>query len=197
MIRIGAIGHRDLKQRCKAHHTNEISKLLVALKKKYSDIMIYSPLSDGADRLIVEEAIKVGIEYIAILPMPEKYYIQDFDIQSKKVFNKLKSNAKEIITLPLQSGGEKSAVSTDELQKDIQYELAGHYIIDECDAIIALWDQKHNGLKGGTSETLKYYLSKNSYDLYFLPVSRDCEIHNNMVKFRHIVKTIINYEEKV
>ncbi len=185
MIKIGAIGHRDLKQRCKAHYINEISKLLVALKKKYSDIVIYSPLSDGADRLIEEEAINIGIEFIAILPMPKKDYILDFDAQSKKDFNILISKAKEIITLPLLSSNTDSA---NEAQRNIQYEQAGHYIIDECDIVIALWDQKNNGLKGGTSEAIKYYMSKDTYNLYILPVSRECDIHNYMVEFRHMFK---------
>ncbi len=188
MIKIGAIGHRDLKQRCKAHYTDEVSKLLVALKKKYSDIVIYSPLSDGTDRLIVEEAIDIGIEFIAILPMPKKDYMLDFDIQSRDDFSILLSEAKTIITLPLLTNSANQIISTNNYQRARQYEQAGHFIMDECDIVIALWDQKSNSLKGGTSETIKYYMTKDTYDLYYLPVSRECDIHNNMLEFKHIVK---------
>ncbi len=187
MIRIGAIGHRDLKQGCKSHYMIEISRLLISLKKKYNNITIYSPLSEGADRLIVEEAIKVGIEFIALLPMDQKHYISDFDTKSKEKFKLLISKAKKIITLPLLSNNKpNSTIKDSDIQRDRQYESAGHYIADSCDIVIALWDEKNNKLRGGTSETINYYLKKETYDLYYLPVSRECDIHNTMIEFKQV-----------
>lgn len=188
MIKIGAIGHRNLKNECTLFYREQVSNLLLDLNKKYNDIIIYSPISEGADQLIIKEAVKLNIEYIAILPMPEEFYILDFNHKSKKEYKKLLYQAKKIISLPLKVHEEKTTIRNSDIHREIQYELAGHYIADECDILIALWDQKHNGLKGGTSETVRYLQKKEKYNFYYLPVSRVCDIHNSMVEFKHIKK---------
>jgi len=173
MIKIGITGHRDLNKEQLALYQRKVFLELKQLQNKYDKIIILSPLSDGADRLIVEQALKLDIEFIVALPMPLKEYEKDFTCSSKDEFYSLLSKAKKIITL--------EDVDKD---RDTLYEQAGHYISDNCDILFALWDGKHTGLKGGTSEIVEYYTSKRVYSLYHLIVSRDnAPTNNNMVKF--------------
>ncbi len=118
-------------------------------------------MADGADRLMVHEAMKLNIEFIAVLPMALSVYEKDFTCKSKDEFYHLLSKAKETINLENKNKN-----------KDTLYEKAGHFISDNCDILFALWDGEHTGLKGGTSDIVKYHL-KNKKELWHLKVDRN------------------------
>lgn len=162
MIRLGIIGHKDLDKRFIKKYKEQVFKKLIELKQKYKEVILLSALADGADRLAVNEAIKLDIKFIAVLPMDKALYKDDFDATSKIDFEILLKRANDIILLT-----HKKPFS-----KDLQYELAGHYISDQCDILFALWDGKYNGLQGGTSEIVKYHLNQNK-PLWHLKVLRN------------------------
>jgi len=172
MTIIGVTGHRDLKEECLEDYSQQISKLLFDLKQQYTDMIIYSPLSDGADRLVVKEGIKLNIPFAAILPMQKEKYIMDFDETSLKEFNQLLCKAYKTITIPLHKGSTNDLISSYSLQRDYQYEDCGRYVADRCDSLIALWDGKYIGLKGGTGEVVKYYLRMKNNILQHIKVDR-------------------------
>ena len=147
--------------------------------------MVYSPLADGADRLVVEEAIKLNIPYSAILPMPKENYMIDFDSNSKKEFEYLLENANDISILPLCKGSTIENISTYSKERDLQYEAVGYKIADISNNLIALWDKKDIGLVGGTGEIVKYFKSKQLGILSHLMVSRSKDKENFMVEFKH------------
>ena len=148
MIKIGITGHRNLDEKFIENYKQKVSIKLKKLKKEYSEIILYSALADGADRLIVYEAIKLDIKFVAILPMKKDVYENDFNTISKIEFDKLLNKAYSIVQI-----AQKNTFS-----KDIQYELSGHYISDNSKLLFALWDGKDTGLQGGTSEIVKYHL---------------------------------------
>lgn len=164
MLKIGITGHRELRKEKITQYKLEVLKQLKILKQQYSKVIIYSSLADGADRLVVHEAIKENIDFIAILPMKKSIYLEDFDCDSKHEFEELIQKAKQIIVMDIPID-----IS---FNKDIQYELASKYISDNSDILLALWDGTYNGLEGGTSETVKYHLSKNK-KLWHLKVDRN------------------------
>ena len=139
-----------------------VFKQLAKLKQKHSNIILYSALADGADRLVVYEAMKLDIKFIAVLPMDKKLYKDDFDTTSTIDFEILLKQANDIILLT-----HKKPFS-----KDVQYELAGQYISDNSDILFAMWDGNYNYLQGGTSNTIKYHLNKNKHLLH-LKVGRN------------------------
>lgn len=162
MIKIGITGHRNLKKDKLIDYQYYVCHQLEKFKSQYRNIIVYSSLADGADRLIVYEAIKLQIDFIVVMPMEKDKYLDDFSDDSKKEFNKLLEMAKEVISR-----------SSDKLgRREVQYELAGRYISDSCDILFALWDGVYNGLQGGTSETVKYHLKENKL-LCYLKVDRD------------------------
>lgn len=161
MIKIGAIGHIHLNNTFKKLYKRRVAKKLTELKKRHTDLVVFSSLANGADRLALHEAIKLNIDFTAVLPMDKKTYHADFNCNSKKEFDNLLKKAKDIIIMP----------HNHSFNRNIQYELAGYYISDNSDILLALWDGKYNNLKGGTSETVKYHLSQNK-ELWHLKVDR-------------------------
>lgn len=162
MLKIGITGHRNLDEKFIKDYKQEVFNKLTELKEKYSDILLFSALADGADRLVVYEAMKLNIKFIAVLPMCKKLYKDDFDATSKITFEILLKQADDIVLIKHKK----------KFSKDVQYELAGHYISDKCDILFALWDGKDTDLQGGTSEIVKYHQSKNNKIIYHIKVDR-------------------------
>ena len=188
MTVIGVTGHRDLKQEYLLYYEKQVHNLLVELKNKHTKVVIYSPLSDGTDRLVVKEGIKLGISFIVVLPMPKGKYEIDFDDDSLKEFKRLLNQAQKIISMPLLEDNTLDDISSYSKQRDLQYEACGQYIANQCDSLIALWDKKQIGLVGGTGEIVKYYLETKNYTLYHLLVFRsknqknivvECDLYNS------------------
>jgi len=172
MTILGVTGHRDLKEECIEYYSKQIHELLFKLKTNYPDIIIYSPLSDGADRLVVKEGIKLNIPFSVILPMQIEKYIMDFKENSLKEFEQLLCKADKIVTISLHKNNTEESISTYSLQRDYQYEDCGRYIANSCDRLIALWDGNYIGLKGGTGEVTKYYLETKNSILHHIKVDR-------------------------
>jgi hypothetical protein len=158
--------------------------MLAKLKEKGEEILLYSALADGADRLVVEASMELGIDYVAILPMPKEIYMTDYDKASRVIYNKLFDNAVSVIELPVIQNNAHSTIITHSKSRDLQYQAAGFFISDHCDILIALWDGKYTQLTGGTWDVIKYHLTKIHYTLYHLLVSRTNEPTKDMVEFK-------------
>jgi len=173
---IGITGHRHLQSTSLPHYREQLRLLLIKLQHKHQSVHILSALSDGADRLIIEEALKCNCTFSAILPMPSSIYEKDFTTPSVLQFYTLLRKAKSIITIP----------STQTCNPELQYEKCGHYISDHCSALVSLWDGKRIGLQGGTGEIIHYHLSKTHSILYDLRVSRQDDISDIKAQFKEI-----------
>jgi len=168
--KIGITGHRDLKKSSIKYYQNKVHTLLLALQEKQKYIIVYSPLADGSDRLIVKEAIKLNIPYIAVLPIPIESYVMDLN---------------EVITLTLCKGNTLENIAIYGKERDAQYEAVGYKIADISDRLIALWDGKQIDLKGGTGEIVEYFKEREKGILSHLLVARNGDSKSIMVKFKH------------
>lgn len=162
MITLGIIGHRDISAKKIHLYKQNVLKLLKKLRTKHKKLKIVTPLADGADRLVVTQGLRLGIDFDGILPMKKNEYKKDFTYFSKKEFDKLLKKSDSIMTL----------VHHTNISRNSKYEAVGKYISDRCDIVLALWDGKYNHLQGGTSETVKYHLLKNK-QLIHIKVARN------------------------
>ena len=181
---IGVTGHRDLQQKCISYYERKVYELLQKLQKEYKNLLLYTPLAEGADRLLTKEALKLHIPFEVVLPMPEEIYAIDFDTESKREFYYLMNKAKKVTVVPLCNGCTIESISVYGQDRDMQYEAVGKVISDISDTLIALWDGKNIGLKGGTGEIVNYYLKKDNHKMYHLNVSRSKDITNTMIDFK-------------
>ena len=184
MIKIGITGHRNLIERFIPSYKKKVRDMLVKLREKDEDILVYSALADGADRLVVEVALELGIGYVAVLPMPKNIYMTDYDAESQVIYNKLFDTANFVVELPMVENNSFFSIINYSKARDLQYEAAGFYMSDHCDILMALWDGEYTLLRGGTSEIVKYHLSKTKYRLYHLLVSRSNELTKDVVEFK-------------
>lgn len=103
---------------------------------------VMSALAEGADRLVVERVLaRPEGALIALLPLPQSDYMTDFDSpESRDGFLDFLAQADEVITLP------PSATHED------AYAAAGHYVLEHCDVLLAIWDGKGAQGRGGTAD---------------------------------------------
>jgi hypothetical protein len=157
-IIFGVTGHRDLVEDDKTKIEDAISKLLHKYIQKFpnTDKILLSALAEGADILVADIAIKLGISLHVILPYEEEEYLKTFtDTTEIERFKRLLSQASKVKII---NSNEKKDSTLN------NYQFAGYKIADESDILIALWDGNFNGKLGGTSDIVKYKLDTFCHD---------------------------------
>lgn len=180
-IRLGVTGHRPDK----LGDQEEISKqiyyelregivLLLGEKTKNAYYTLVSPLAEGADRLVANAVLNFDESSIleVALPLTLTDYLGTFDQSddSRRSFYELYDKAaKKTVLRDVDLDNDPTVVIEEEenrkdskkrLRKDA-YERVGHYVVDKCDVLIAIWDRKEANGKGGTEEIVRYARSKN------------------------------------
>jgi hypothetical protein len=151
---IGVTGHRKIENSKLC--ADRVRTILEEVAEKHKNpaapplFTILSPLAEGADRLVAEEILKWPRASLhAVLPLSVEDYLSDFQTESsKRIFNNLLKKAENI-----------TQIRTQPTRKDA-YLSTGHYIVDHCDFLIAIWDGKQGQSKGGTADIVQYARSK-------------------------------------
>lgn len=142
MITIGVTGHRFLVEVEKL--TTAVDSALAKIERVFGDpkMQVISSLAEGADRLITRQVLTREKAALTVpLPLPEDEYLTDFSSEtSKEEFHQLLAQAEEVLTLPLAPTREEA------------YASAGHYLLDHCQVLIAIWDGQDAQRVGGTGE---------------------------------------------
>jgi hypothetical protein len=84
---IGVTGHRDLKPEEIPEISAHVRNLLNDLQERYPNrkLRLLSPLAEGADRLVANIAVELGLEFSVVLPMPLGIYHTEFSGQESIV----------------------------------------------------------------------------------------------------------------
>lgn len=175
-IYIGVSGHRDIKKINHDIYKEKITVFLLELIKKNigKEIVILSSLSDGADRLIIQSAIDLKLEYQVILPMALSLYQNDFDKASLEELKFLIQNAKNIPTVvPLCDGCTEKNIAENGVSRNRQYLRVGQEIVERSDIMVFLWDQKVSHGLGGTADIVTYARKKDKNHIII-----ECEREN-------------------
>jgi hypothetical protein len=104
---VAVTGHRDLVAEEIPMLRERVATFLKSLRDEYPDrgVSVMSALAEGADQLVVEEALRLGVPVIVPLPMQRKLYIRDFQsLNAQERFEYLSSRAAETYELPLVAG---------------------------------------------------------------------------------------------
>jgi len=102
---------------------------------------VVSALAEGTDRIVAREVLaQPGGALEVALPLPTDEYVQDFETDaSVREFNGLLARGAIVTSLSLADS------------RSHAYERVGEYVVDRCDALIALWDGKPQRGQGGTA----------------------------------------------
>ncbi len=102
------------------------------------NLRLLSPLAEGADRLVAREVLsRPNSELVVPLPVSREEYLNS---ELRDEFLELIERAIEVIQLPPAASREAS------------YERAGHYVLNNCDLLLTLWDGESAAGGGGTGD---------------------------------------------
>lgn len=134
---------RDCLQRLRSDHPGRI-------------VSVMSSLAAGADCLVAEVALELGLSLTVVLPMPRAMYERDFDTDaSLHRFAALCAAATDIVELPVAAGQGDDADAAQ--WRSPQYAAVGVLLSEHCHVLIALWDGKDNNQLGGTAQVVRFH----------------------------------------
>ena len=145
-LRIGVTGHRLLADEEKLRAAVREAFGILECRFPGRPLAISSALAEGADRLVVEEALdQQHAPFVAVLPLPAEDYARDFStMSSKQQFRELLSQASDVIEVP------------NSTSRDDAYWRAGTYVVDRSDVLLALWDGQPAQGESGTADVVAY-----------------------------------------
>jgi len=140
-LKIGATGHRFLTDA--DHLAMAVNDALNRIEQRFghSPMMVLSSLAEGADRIIAAEVLRrPGATLMVPLPLPVDDYRQDFSGEASAAeFDAFLARAQQVVQLP------PTPTRAD------AYAAAGHYVVDQCEILIAMWDGQLAQGRGGTA----------------------------------------------
>lgn len=156
---IGVTGHRDLVSDEVPQLRRGVREFFKGLQARHPDlpIAVMSPLAEGADRMVAEEARALGIPLIVPLPFAAELYEQDFQTPgSVDEFRELCAGA-EVIELPLLPGDTPQTIAEHGPRRDAHYARLGIYLCAHCHILLAVWDGKPSEKLGGTAQVVRFH----------------------------------------
>jgi hypothetical protein len=157
---VAVTGHRDLVPAEIPHIRARVQDFLRELRQRYADrtIGIMSALAEGADQLVAEEALELGIPLTVTLPMPAGLYVQDFATAEVRArFDRLLAAAVDVFELPLTPGNTPESIAGPGPNRARQYAQVGVFMCAHCHVLLALWDGKDSDQLGGTSQVVRFH----------------------------------------
>lgn len=113
-----------------------------------------SPLAEGADRLVAEEALNLGYELCCPMPFFQTEFEGDFDVASVIDFRTLLARAGEETGLVRFELDGRRNTKTEPDNEAKAYAAAGQVVLNQSDLLIVIWDGGASAGVGGTRDTL-------------------------------------------
>jgi hypothetical protein len=157
---VAVTGHRDLVMGELDAIRSRVRAFLESIVRKnpYRRVAVMSPLAEGADRLVAEEALLLNLDLIVPLPMPRDIYLLDFEANtSLREFDELCARASSVIELPMARKNTAADISKHGSARDLQYAQMGVFLCAHCHILLALWDGKLTGDLGGTGQVVRFH----------------------------------------
>ena len=163
---IGVTGHRDLASEEIMRLRETVRRWLEHLRKRFPDspLQVATSLSPGADLLVAEEALAIGIECIAVLPMPVEQCCSDFNgAHELQRFEQTLSRCQECVVCPLGQHMTLEELDGAGHARTAQYAAAGEIIASSAFILLALWDGKPSHHEAGTARTVEFRLGQRAW----------------------------------
>lgn len=167
-INISLTGHRDIDVSNESEYRGKIRQVLTEILDEHPNtkVNLMCGMAEGADIIGANVALEMKEEYttnagesrvglVAVLPMAKQDFVNTFSMGVKekniKEFEDALSQADKVYDL--------SKVYTDSSFNENPYVRLGMFLVDNSQAIIALWNGVINNKKGGTSSVVEYALN--------------------------------------
>jgi hypothetical protein len=163
---IGVSGHRDLVPEQVAPLRTAVRRFLQGLQQRFpqAPLRVVSSLAEGADLLVVEEALALNIECIAVLPLPLELFRADFaDASELGRFEQALERCRQQIVCPMRGTAGVADLANAGPARAGQYALASELIASHAFIMIALWDGRPAENPGGTAYTVRFRLERRAW----------------------------------
>ena len=157
---VGVTGHRDLVPAEVPRIRERVRDLFTNLRERFPDrpLQILSPLAEGADQLVTEVALELGVRVAVALPMPKHLYMLDFTTEeSRRQFERLCGSAAAVYELPIAAGSTAQDLLGPAANRDRQYAQLGVFLCAHCHLLLAIWDGKPSPDIGGTAQVVRFH----------------------------------------
>ena len=161
MYKVFGLGHRFLENENQVRENIRAS--LDYFISIHGQIECISNLACGADTIFMQEAINKKCKIQLVLPFQINEYEKDFDSESLILFRSIIAKHAYIVHGDLKS--------SDDIERDLAYQSVGRSKIEECDAILAVWDGEIGKGLGGTKDHVDYAILKEK-DLHWIKAKR-------------------------
>jgi hypothetical protein len=158
---VGVTSHRNIPAREVETIRRRVRELFAQLQRDFPTLplVVLSALAEGGDQLVAEEALALGAQLIAPLPLPRELDVEDFHhADTRDRFDALAARA-QVIELPLLPDSTHHGIGSHGPQRDRQYGRAGVFIARHCHLLLAIWDGKTSARLGGTAQVAEFFLS--------------------------------------
>lgn len=153
---VGVTGHRSYSDpdNVRALISAELKKITTANPQR--KLVILSALAAGADQDVARIALdEFGAELWAVAPFPLELYQSDFDDPSRSDLYTLLDRASRYDEMPQRFGSIVETAVRGSV-RDRQYALAGAYVMQNSEHLIAVWDGREARGTGGTGEVISW-----------------------------------------
>jgi hypothetical protein len=157
---IGVTGHRKLHDGDLPALVSLVRGFLLDLRRRYPELplLLLSPLAEGADSLVADVALELGIPVVAPLPLPIELYRGDFSsAESLARFERQVAQAR-VLQLPPNEEAAGGSPALPGPARDRQYAEAGIFVSRHCHILLALWDGGAPDSQGGTAHVVRFHL---------------------------------------
>jgi len=159
-LSVGLTAHRDLRPEQEPALRTQARAFFQELRTTYPDLplQLISALAAGGDQLVAEEALALGVELIAPLPMAQEEYERDFpEPEALARFRHLLARAR-VRELPLAPGNTLEAIRERGEARNRQYAQLGMFVSSHCQLLLALWDGRFSKATGGTAQVVEFHM---------------------------------------
>jgi hypothetical protein len=158
---VGVSGHRDLDPDDVPRLREAVGDFVHQLKRHLPDteLRIIVGMAAGADLLVAQAALDLGVAVEAVLPMELDQYAADFHPESLALLRQLLARPDVHcveLTPPAHILDERGAVIPE--NRDAMYANLTAVLIRRSGLLLALWDGNLSRLPGGTADTVLRYL---------------------------------------
>jgi hypothetical protein len=158
---VGVSGHMDLDPDDIPGLRGSIASFLQELKHHLpeTEIHIIVGMAAGADLLVAETALDMGVHVEAVLPMALEHYAADFDDETLSLLKGMlaRRNVRCTELRPPPHPG-RGVHGGDAAHRDAMYANLTETLIRRSSLLLALWDGRSLPLPGGTADTVLRFL---------------------------------------
>lgn len=154
-MKLGITGHQDLGD---SFIINWIEKEILTALNGLRIEKAFSSLAAGADQLFAALVLSIHVPLIAVIP--SHHYERTFAADNLERYYLLLKQASQIVQLAF------------EYPSEAAFYKAGKRIVEECDILFAVWNNRPAKGLGGTADIVDYAKLLNKKVIHFNPVTQ-------------------------